>query len=236
MEKNFLMDGVSGGKILPGLESKFHQEMRTTVWIILSEIRPGVTNFSGGVCINSTGLVLTTGHSVLHKDDGCRIRGSSFNNLCHKPSELVLVSYDKELDLALLRVKQDQPKGFDFAIISEDSQVLCGKNLYSISHLPPPGIFSFVTGYNSSSSSIWRVNKGTKPHLIRICYLSNGGSSGCPAFGATGKLVGINTCDNRDHTLAIPVASIREFLGAISTTSDGSNYLLEGDRFVACDN
>lgn len=198
----------SGGnpKLASGDEAEFHLTMINTVWYTTSNVGDGDDIEGGGVCIDPRGLILTCAHSVRPK---VKMIGSSLDKFSDKPYELVVKHLDAYLGLAILEVKHDGSKTFDYASFSDAREFPIGTATYGIYHSPQAPSFSLFPGY--VASSVARADKLAQAIVIKTSSMVVSGSYGCPTFDAAGQIIGIVASGNM-YTEIVPVTIVKQFM------------------------
>ena len=188
---------------------------------IFNKSAPGVVVVMGedkigsGVIITQSGHVLTNWH-VIDEEKEITItiyRGNSFEESVF---EVKLLKFDKEKDLALLKII-NPPKNLYHIQISQILP-LVGSEVHAIGH-PDGNIWSYTMGYISQiRKDFQRVDKKNQEHTYDVYQIQtpiHPGNSGGPLLNSYGNLVGINTFGSADMgslNFAITVAEVIRFL------------------------
>lgn len=143
---------------------------------------PKVTSLGSGFIIDASGLIVTNNH-VIGQADKIRVT-------LHDGTELdaKIVGRDKDVDLALLKVKADHRlkavKFGDSSAARVGDWVIAIGNPYGLGGTVTAGIVS-ARGRN--------INAGPYDDFIQVDAPINRGNSGGPLFNMNGEVIGINT-------------------------------------------
>lgn len=176
---------------------------------------PPTQGMGSGFFFDSRGYIMTNAHvvegslniEVLLKDS-------------KEPLPAKLVGIDKELDIAVLQVKREEPfpslelGDSDLARIGE--WVIAIGNPYGLDHTVTLGIISakgrpIVVDGNKRDLQ-------TYDNMIQTDAAINPGNSGGPLLDLQGKVIGINTAvssSGQGLSFAIPINSVKEVLGEL---------------------
>ncbi len=143
---------------------------------------PKVTSLGSGFIIDESGLIVTNNH-VIGEAEEIRVTLHDGTEL-----EAEIVGRDREVDLALLRVKTDKPlkavKFGDSDAARVGDWVIAIGNPYGLGGTVTAGIIS-ARGRN--------INVGPYDNFIQVDAPINRGNSGGPLFNMNGEVIGINT-------------------------------------------
>ncbi len=186
-----------------------------------------------GVIYDKDGLVVTNYHVVfgLENDPNAKIYVKLFKP--HKKYPAEIVTFDKDHDIAVLRVLA--PKGTVFHPIpmGTSSDLMIGETVIAIGN--PFGQDHTVTVGVLSAKN--RTIKVTAPDgrartfkgLLQTDAAINPGNSGGALVNLTGKLIGINNAIRRFSQgigYAIPVDTVKRVLDNLLTLDKAGNYWL----------
>jgi len=131
-----------------------------------------------GFIISENGFVITNAHVL---------QGAKFINAITSDTdikEMILVGYNLELDLALLKIEGN----YDFLIFDNSNNIRVGEKVIAIGN--PLGL-----GFSVSEGIISAINRegnnGLKAYIQTDAAL-NPGNSGGPLINTDGKVIGIN--------------------------------------------
>jgi serine protease Do len=138
-----------------------------------------------GFVISSDGYVVTNAHVILNIVDKQGSAHLTFEN--GEQYEADLINYDKESDIALLKIKEDG--SYPFVKWGETPEV--GEKSIAIGS---PMNLSFTATFGAISA-IDRFAPSAPPYVpfIQTDTTMNPGNSGGPLFNTHGELIGINT-------------------------------------------
>ncbi len=201
-----------GGNIPPELEPFFRkfygEEGRRVPKRRQSERQQG--GLGSGFIIGKDGDVVTNNHVVDGADeitvvlkDGTRL-------------EATLVGRDPRTDLALLKVKADQP--LPYVSFGDSDKMRIGNPIFAVGN--PFGLGSTVTtGIVSAHGR--SIGAGPYDDFMQIDAAINPGNSGGPAFNLKGEVIGVNTAifspsgGNVGIGFAIPSNMARNIIGQL---------------------
>lgn len=176
-------------------------------------------SFGSAVFVNEYGMLVTNAHVVTYSTAGGKrcfekyeIRFATENIY----REIELIRFDEELDLALLKVKDDCK--FKYVEMGDSDKLKAGDTVYAIGNALNYGI-SITQGI----ISIPLLNIEYENNLRKAiqCDLTiNEGNSGGAMFDDKGRLVGITTFRTQNNygetvygiAYCIPINSVKEFL------------------------
>lgn len=191
-------------------QGKFYNSMKSCVWLLKVGVGSNM-KVASGVCIQETGLVLTSS-SVVGSDDtpvfGREASSSNFHRLEIRNSGKTLV---------VLEPSYKKKEGYDYADIADDStQFTDCQEVYSIFH-NRLGVYSFAVGELSNR----RRMIDEVPHFQVANVHSNGGSD--IIFDSTGCIIGMvirrpSSGENNQnpHNLALHSSEINKFVKSCS--------------------
>ena len=144
-------------------------------------------HLGSGFVISSDGYILTNAHVVNNIFDGGKIRIVFHDD---KSYEAVLVNYDEDSDIALLKISNAEfNKVFHYVKWGETPEL--GDDVIAIGS--PMGQSFTVTFGNVSSLNRFVPNSQPFVPYIQTDASINPGNSGGPLFNSSGEVVGINT-------------------------------------------
>jgi len=168
-----------------------------------------------GVVIRKEGFIITNYHVVRDAKEILVTFGSEYDDQSYKAS---LISYDRNEDLALIKVQRDR----DFATIplGQSQDLMPGETVIAIGN-PYGQTISVTAGIISGlhrNVPIPQAPDGRVlefPEMIQTDATINPGNSGGPLLNINGELIGINTAMNsqaQNIGFAIPVDRVRSVL------------------------
>ena len=176
------------------------------------ERRKVETPLGSGCVISADGLVITNEH-VVRRATNIKLSladGETF--------DAVLLAADPSEDIALLRMKTDQP--IKAIPMGGSSDLMLGETIVAMGN--PYGFENSVTsGIISAFNREIRVGEIKYEGLIQTSALINPGNSGGPLINVLGELVGINTAvvdQAQGIGFAIPIDRARDILAPLLAT------------------
>lgn len=140
------------------------------------------SSLGSGFVIDEKGIIITNNHVI----DGADEIEVIFNDGTRLKAELI--GKDKEVDIAVLRVKSDKPlKAVKFA---DSDKIRVGEPVMAIGN--PLGLGGTVTGGIVSAKNR-NIQSGPFDNYIQTDAAINRGNSGGPLFNMDGDVIGINT-------------------------------------------
>ena len=110
----------------------------------------------------------------------------AFNHL-FAITDVTVVGYDEEIDIAVLQINEDIPHDF---LRWSDNAPLIGEDVYALGH-GMSQVWSLTKGILSYD---YRQNPGTSfVHYIQTDAVINSGNSGGPLMNEDGEVIGVNT-------------------------------------------
>jgi len=158
------------------IEAIVHQNEAATVVIFGTKTLTRKAVQGSGVCVDTSGYVLTVAHQVMGVGDlRARLRDGS-------ERDLTMVDVDQDAEIALLKTSKPMPVA---ARTGDASTLRSGSDLVAIS-TPMNLDFSTVTGIVSNPH---RTLRG-RP-MLQVDLRASPGSSGGPVFDRQGNLIGL---------------------------------------------
>ncbi|MBN8942529.1 MAG: Do family serine endopeptidase [Rhizobiales bacterium] len=140
------------------------------------------SSLGSGFVIDSSGIIITNNHVIDGADEVTVI----FNDGTRLKAEIV--GRDREVDIAVLRVKPDRPlKAVPFA---DSDKIRIGEPVMAIGN--PLGLGGTVTAGIVSAKNR-DIQSGPFDNYIQTDAAINRGNSGGPLFNMAGEVIGINT-------------------------------------------
>ncbi|KPJ77652.1 MAG: hypothetical protein AMJ54_07175 [Deltaproteobacteria bacterium SG8_13] len=170
-------------------------------------MRPERSALGSGVIIDGTdGLIITNAHVIANAG---KIRVALQDE---REFEAEIEGADLDFDLAVLRIKSDQPLP-DIAMGSSDD-LMIGETVIAIGN--PFGFSNTVTtGVISALNRSIRTENRTYHEFIQIDASINPGNSGGPLLNINGELIGINTAiyaKAQGIGFAIPISKAKKII------------------------
>ena len=168
-------------------------------------------SLGSGVIVDPAGLVLTN-HHVVRRASNIEVRLWQ-----REPLAAHLVAFDRNLDLALLRLHPDEEDGQDdFRAIpfARPGDLILGETVVAVGN--PFGLeHSVTTGVLSAKNRHLQAGNMTFENVLQTDAAVNPGNSGGPLINVDGELVGLNIAIRRDANgigFAIPLHRIENVL------------------------
>ena len=167
-----------------------------------------------GSIISADGQIITNAHVVIKNGKPYRrlfvytkpkkLTGSMNRDLKHR-HEVILIDYDKRLDLALLRMKK-APGNLQAIDFADPENVEIGEPVVAIGMPETGGLWTLTTG--SISSVVANFNNIRGKDVFQTEASVNRGNSGGPLLNAFGHMVGINTSISRRAADGLAITDI----------------------------
>ena len=166
-----------------------------------------------GFIVDPAGFVVTNNHVIADADE-IKVILSDDNEYV-----ATLIGTDTKTDIALLRIKRDQP--FPYVELGDSDKIKVGDWMLAIGN--PFGLGSTVTtGVVSARNR--DINAGPYDDFIQVDAAINRGNSGGPSFAMDGTVLGINTAifspsgGNVGIGFAIPANIAKPIIESLKTT------------------
>ena len=173
----------------------------SVVLIVASNGGRGGSMLGTGSIITKSGLVITNAHVILDSDSG---KPFSKVRIFTKPEEVTgnfskdlvnshdaeVAAYDKDLDLAVLKVK-GLSSGQGIITLANDKEIMVGEEVVAIGHPEQGGLWTLT--YGRISSQIADQSKVKGKNVFQTDTSLNRGNSGGPLLDKRGYMVGVNT-------------------------------------------
>lgn len=195
-----VMFAASAAMAFPAVD--VYQKTAPSVVLILASSGGSDGSLIGaGSIISEDGLVITNAHVVINDNSG---RPFSKISVFTKPEEVTgdfqadlkyrhkarVLAYDRELDLALVKV-QDLRPGTGTISLANPRQIMVGEEVVAIGHPEQGGLWALT--YGRISGQIAHQSKVKGKNVWQTDTSVNRGNSGGPLLDRRGYLVGVNT-------------------------------------------
>ncbi len=179
----------------------YQQTSDSVVLIVASSGGGGGSMLGTGSIITKSGIVITNAHVVVDSATGrpypsirvylkpAEVTGSLSKDLVN-PHEAKVAAYDKDLDLAALKVK-GLSSGQDIITLANDKEIMIGEEVVAIGHPEQGGLWTLT--YGRISSQISNQSKVKGKNVFQTDTSLNRGNSGGPLLDRRGYMVGVNT-------------------------------------------
>lgn len=167
-----------------------------------------------GSVITADGQVITNAHVIANEGRPYKklfvyfkpekLTGSMKDDLQHR-YEAQLVDLDKDLDLALLKIKAP-PKGMVIMPVADPDNVEIGDPVVAIGHPETAGLWTMTTGMVSSVVKDFQGVPGKD--IFQTDASINRGNSGGPLINEFGQMIGINTSISRRAADGLAITGI----------------------------
>ncbi len=173
----------------------------SVVLIVASSGGSGGSMMGTGSIITDNGLVITNAHVIVDTDTGrplTRIRvytkpaevtGELSKDLAN-PHEATVAVYDREMDLAVLKVK-GLSSAQGIITLANAREIMVGEEVVAIGHPEQGGLWTLT--YGRISSQIANQSKVKGKDVFQTDTSLNRGNSGGPLLDRRGYMVGVNT-------------------------------------------
>lgn len=178
--------------------AEIYKKGAPSVVLIFAKVKEGSFNGGTGFFIDN-GVVVTNAHVIVDADN----RPLSVITVYLKPEKVTgdmtedlkeqcsasIIKYDRQLDIALLRVDRSKnPATLDLA---DSEKVDVGDKVVAIGHPEQGGLWTLTTG--TVSTRIKNLSKVEGKDMFQTDASINHGNSGGPLFDAAGSVIGMNT-------------------------------------------
>ena len=164
-------------------------------------------SLGSGVIINAKGYILTNAH-VVEKASKIFVALPEHS----KELEASLVGMDRRIDLAVLKIEEEDK--YPFLLPARSDDLMLGESVIAIGN--PLGLgHSITTGIISSTQRRVQLDENFSSVFIQTDALINPGNSGGPLININGELVGINTAIARQAQgigFSIPIDTAKRVL------------------------
>ena len=192
---------------------------KNSVVEIMAETEDVGTSYGSGVIIAKDGTIVTNAHVITFKNLGQTYPFETVSiRLIDEQDfrEVVIVKYDLDLDIAILKLKCD--RSLKSIKIGNDTKLDYGDKVYAIGNMSNYGI-SLTTGYIAIPHINVTYNEITR-NVIQCNLTISDGNSGGALIDENGKLVGITTFRLKDQTnniiygisYCIPINTLMEYI------------------------
>jgi len=178
-----------------------YQNTSPSVVLIVASSGGSSSLMGAGSIITSDGLVITNAHVVI--DDSRRkpfkkisvytrpeeITGDFRNDLKYR-HKVKVIDYDRDLDLALLRV-EGLGSGAGVISLADPREIMVGEEVVAIGHPEQGGLWSLT--YGRISGQLANQGKVKGKNVYQTDTSVNRGNSGGPLLDKRGYMVGVNT-------------------------------------------
>jgi serine protease Do len=178
-----------------------YREVSPRVVLIVAGQKAARNIVGAGSIVSSDGFVVTNAHVVVDKKTGKpfarisvflkpeRISGNLARDL-REPHEGIVVSYDRGLDLALVRVR-GLPRVPAPIALADPREIATGEEVVAIGHPEQGGLWTLT--YGRISGSIDHQGNVRGKNVFQTDTSVNRGNSGGPLLDRRGYMVGMTT-------------------------------------------
>jgi len=198
--------------------SDIYRNASNSVVLIFGFEDSGAGSSGTGSVLTRDGLILTNNHVIANATSGKLfgniliyfkpkpISGDNKKDLT-KPYLVEVVARDKDLDLALLRVK-NPPADLRPLEVADSEEVDIGESVAAIGHPSGGGLWTLTTGTVSSK------RRDQARDIFQTDTAINPGNSGGPLLDEYSRLVGVNTFVRRVNEQGLPLEGLNYSLRA----------------------
>ncbi|MFA5139083.1 MAG: trypsin-like peptidase domain-containing protein [Elusimicrobiota bacterium] len=195
---------------------QIYREKGSGVVLVICGDETQAMELGTGSIIDPDGVVLTNAHVVLRPSDDKpfelirvylkpkRITGDPEKDLA-KPLEAELLSYDKDLDLAILKLSE-KPGSAASIPLGDSDAMEPGDPVVAIGHPEQGGLWTLTKGVVSTVVADLGGIKGKDAFQTDASI--NRGNSGGPLLDEGGSLVGVNTCMARKAADGLAITAV----------------------------
>lgn len=184
-----------------------------SVVLIFAKVQEGSFKGGTGFFIDS-GVVVTNAHVIVDDENRPlseitvylkpeRVTGDTKKDL-EEHCTATIIKYDRQLDVALLRVDRPQnPAALDLA---DSEKVDVGDKVVAIGHPEQGGLWTLTTG--TVSTRIKNLGKVEGKDMFQTDASINHGNSGGPLFDSSGSVIGMNTSTARTSNTGSAITGV----------------------------
>lgn len=198
----------------PAMEpAEIYKKGGSSVVLIFAKVREG--SYKGGTGFFIDGDVVVTNAHVVVDDENRplseitvylkpeRVTGDTAKDLeDHRSASII--KYDRQLDIALLRVdRSPNPPSLELA---DSEQVDVGDKVVAIGHPEQGGLWTLTTG--TVSTRIKNLAKVEGKDMFQTDASINHGNSGGPLFNSSGSVIGMNTSTARTSNTGSAITGV----------------------------
>ena len=205
----------------PGVPSRWsprwiYKKDAPAVVLIMALDASGSGELGTGSIVNADGSVITNAHVIFNKDAGmpfptinvylkpAKLTGNRNKDLRH-PYPASIVQYNREIDLALLQIKNPPP---DLPVMpfGDSSRISLGDHVAAIGHPEEGGLWTLTTGV--VSTVLANLDGVPGKNVFQTDASINRGNSGGPLIDRDGAMIGINTAMARKAPDGLAITSV----------------------------
>jgi serine protease Do len=187
-----------------------------SVLVIVCSGEDGNGELGSGSLIDSSGLVLTNAHVVIREATGkpyptiiayfkpAKMTGDRTKDLAN-PVRATVIKYDRNLDLALVRL-ESVPQGAQPLSLGDPDSVNVGDSVAAIGHPEQGGFWTLTTGV--ISTMVADIGGVPGKNVFQTDTSINRGNSGGPLLNSNGDIVGVNTLMARRAADGLTITSV----------------------------
>lgn len=193
--------------------AEIYKKGAPSVVLIFAKVKEGTFNGGTGFYIDS-GVVVTNAHVIVDGEN----RPLSEITVYLKPEKVTgdmevdlkercsasIIKYDRQLDIALLRV--DRPQNPATLNLADSEKVDVGDKVVAIGHPEQGGLWTLTTG--TVSTRIKNLNKVEGKDMFQTDASINHGNSGGPLFDSAGAVIGMNTSAARTSSTGSAITGV----------------------------
>lgn len=184
-----------------------------SVVLIFAKVKEGSYNGGTGFFIDND-VVVTNAHVIVSGEDRPyseitvylkpeRVTGDTQKDL-EEHCLATVIKYDRQLDIALLRVDRSQnPASLELA---DSEKVDVGDKVVAIGHPEQGGLWTLTTG--TVSTRIKNLGKVEGKDMFQTDASINHGNSGGPLFDSSGSVIGMNTSAARTSNTGSAITGV----------------------------
>lgn len=193
--------------------AEIYKKGSPSVVLIFAKVKEGLFNGGTGFFIDN-GVLVTNAHVIVDDENRPlseitvylkpeRVTGDMTEDL-KEHSSASIIKYDRQLDIALLRVDRSQnPSALNLA---DSEKVDVGDKVVAIGHPEQGGLWTLTTG--TVSTRIKNLNKVEGKDMFQTDASINHGNSGGPLFDAGGSVIGMNTSAARTSSTGSAITGV----------------------------
>jgi serine protease Do len=194
----------------------YKQKSPGVVLIVANKKGSSSASAGTGSIIRSDGTVITNAHVIFDESTKAvypvihiftkpkRVTGNMNKDLKHHHKAEV-ISYDRSLDLAILKMKQ-APSNLVVITLGDPEEVGPGDETIAIGHPEQGGLWTITTGVIGTQFEDFKGVPGK--HVFQMETSLNRGNSGGPLFDIRGYQIGVNTSIARQGAGGVAITGV----------------------------
>lgn len=193
--------------------AEIYKKGAPSVVLIFAKVKEGSFNGGTGFYIDN-GVVVTNAHVIVDGENRPlseitvylkpeRVTGDMQEDL-KEQCPASIIKYDRQLDIALLRI--NRPHNPSPLNLADSEKVDVGDKVVAIGHPEQGGLWTLTTG--TVSTRIKNLSKVEGKNMFQTDASINHGNSGGPLFDSAGAVIGMNTSAARTSSTGSAITGV----------------------------